>query len=1139
MKKIYINKKAFVRMFFLIMLYLCGVSRTTAFQLSVYGDSSVLSEGKWVKISVPKSGVYLITNEDLKKWGFSDPLKVNVYGYGAQRLPDVLQASRYIDDLPVVQSKKISRGVVFYAQGPESWERTNGRFRHSINPFTTEGYYFISDRELDTECVIPENGVDSDFSNVVNSFEECIYHEIDKINEGETGHLMLGEDFKYNPSQSFHFKLTDIVNEEDVWMECQFAAKTLNSSSKLSFAVNGEVLPSQSLDNIPSSTTSAYTHGKLTTTNHNFKISGDEIILGIKHISSVTVVMAHLDYICLNYIRKLKMHNGVLSFRSSDPQMLLNGATQATHVWDVTKPLEISSLKTVISGGDAKWHNEYSGLRNYVAWAEDANIPSPKFVENIANQNLHGIEVPNMVIFTNAAWKSEAERIAELHRNSADSLKVAVVVQDNVFNEFSSGSPDANAFRMMLKMLWDRSVNEASSLQYALFMGRPTYDNRHLSEEVKVLGFPTMPTWQTDKGLDDNESYTTDDVYAFLRDNSGANMGTDYYCIAVGRMPVRSVNEAKEMVDKLYRYVNESPKDEWKNQIMLIADDMDNGIHMAQTESVYGKMMGSKSGKDFFYNKVYIDAFIREGSSYPQARAKMFRLLDEGVLWWNYVGHANTTSWTGEGILSYTDMSNMYLKKYPMLYAATCDFLRWDANALSGAEVMYGNSSGGVIAAISATRPVYISNNGNLSNAIAPFILSRDDDGKYLTIGEIYRRGKNNLYDINGKKVSDRNKLRYVLMGDPAMRLAIPELVAKVDSINGIAVDSDEQKIIKSRQIVKITGHIAGIDGNIVTDFDGTINSTLYDAEKSTTSHGYTNGDDGKEVTFEEQGSKLYAGRDSVKNGRFVLKIAMPTEIANNFRPAALNMYAQSGNGLEAIGCNRDFYVYGFDELAEFDTIPPTIDYCYLNSEDFVNGDVVNESPMIIAAISDNVGINLSSSGVGHQMSLRLDDEKSYSDVSLYYTPMIGERVSGVINYPIENLADGNHTLRLKVWDTSGNSAEKTINLVVENGLAPKVIDVYSDANPAYTETNFYVRHNRPDAMMMAQIEVYDLMGRTIWKSEKTAQSDMSILGPINWNLCDMSGRRVDKGIYLYRASISTDGVHYESEVKKIAVSAQ
>ena len=283
-----------------------------------------------------------------------------------------------------------------------------------------------------------------------------------------------------------------------------------------------------------------------------------------------------------------------------------------------------------------------------------------------------------------------------------------------------------------------------------------------------------------------------------------------------------------------------------------IADDMDNGIHMAQTESVYGKMMGSKSGKDFFYNKVYIDAFIREGSSYPQARAKMFRLLDEGVLWWNYVGHANTTSWTGEGILSYTDMSNMYLKKYPMLYAATCDFLRWDANALSGAEVMYGNSSGGVIAAISATRPVYISNNGNLSNAIAPFILSRDDDGKYLTIGEIYRRGKNNLYDINGKKVSDRNKLRYVLMGDPAMRLAIPELVAKVDSINGIAVDSDEQKIIKSRQIVKITGHIAGIDGNIVTDFDGTINSTLYDAEKSTTSHGYTNGDDGKEVTFEE-----------------------------------------------------------------------------------------------------------------------------------------------------------------------------------------------------------------------------------------------------------------------------------------------
>ena len=1112
-----------------------------AFSLSSYSENSVLSEGNWVKISVPQSGVYLITNSDLQKWGFSDPSKVNVYGYGGKRLPDALNESSFIDDLPILRTQKTNKGIVFYAQGPETWSTSDGRYTHSLNPFSTEGYYFISDRETDLSAEIPETGKDLeqyDLSTAITSFTEAMFHEKDMVNHGETGHFMVGEDFKYTPSQTFKFSLPDIDNSQEVWMECGFVAKTIAANSLLTFTANGTTLPSNPSDKIQPCTESAYIHARSTTTQHSFNIANNELSLGIKISSQAALQVANLDHITLNYTRKIKLHNGSLKFRAKKPLISIDGSDNATHVWDITKPLEILSLKTSTSGNITSFRNSYTGSREYIAWSENASLPSPSFVGKISNQNLHSIPNADMVIFTVNEWSAQAERLAELHRNSEDSLNVIVVNQDMVFNEFASGSPDVNAFRKMLKMLWDRGNEASSPLKYALFFGRGTFDNRHLSSELQSLGYQTIPLWQSDKGLDDNESFCTDDIHAFLDDNSGTNMGSDIYRIAVGRIPVRSTSEAKSIVDKIYRYTNSSDKSEWKNQVLLVADDMDNGIHMEQTEEMWKLMSESESGQDFIYNKVYIDAFNREGNTYPQARAQMFRLLEEGTLWWNYIGHANTTSWTHDGLLSYTEMSNLYLKKYPFLYAATCDYLRWDGNATSGAEVMFNIPDGGIIGAISATRPVYIANNGLLSSALAPLALKRDENGKSLTIGELLQNAKNGI-SKNGATLQDRNKLRFTLMGDPAMRLDIPSSLAKVSEINGALVEQGEQAIIQARQNAIIKGCITDINNHELNNFTGIIHSTLYDAEKSTTSHGYSHDDDGKEVVFEEHGSKLYAGRDSVINGEFTIKISMPTEIANNYREATLNLYAQSDNGMEAIGCNRNFYIYGFDDSALPDTIAPVIDYLYLNHEGFVNGDVINESPMLIAQVSDNISINLSSAGVGHQMSLRLDGDKNYNDVVLYYTPIVSDISSGIINYPIENLPDGEHTIRLKVWDTSGNSPEKTVSIKVVNGIAPNMFDIYTDVNPAYTDVNFYIKHDRPDAMATVSIEVFDLMGRLVWQSSRTAQSDMFVSTPINWDLCDMVGRRVNRGIYVYKASISTNGQNFSSGARKLAVAAQ
>ena len=1122
-------------------LLLCTPFHINAFSLSTYSENSILSEGKWVKISVPRSGIYLISNSDLQNWGFNNPSKVHVFGYGGKRLPDVLSKSTFIDDLPLVQSKSTSRGIVFYAQGPESWTSdSDDKFIHSLNPFTSVAYYYLSDRNIDETNEITKIGVEVDksqLSDASTTFTESIFHEINRVNHGSTGHLFLGEDFKYTPYQTFQFSLPGIVNSDQVKMVCQFAAKTFNAATQLTFTVNGTTLSSISTDRIPSSSSSAYIHGKLTTTHHSFNISGNEILLGIKVSSQATIQMANLDYINFNYTRKIKLSNGLLKFRSNNTLNTVENATGATYIWDVTNPQKIYQLNTVATNNGVSFKNEYTGLRNYVAWNENASFPTPTFVQDIANQNIHAMSTPNMVIFTIPQWKDQANRLADLHRNSTDSLKVAVFTPDVIYNEFSSGVPDINAFRKLLKMFWDRGEVQGDKLKHALLFGRGTFDNQHLTPEMQALGYATLPLWQTDKGLDDNESFCTDDILAFLKDNSGSNMGSDSYCIGVGRIPARSVTEAKNAVDKIYRYVNNSEKGEWKNQLLMIADDMDNGIHMDQTESLLNLMNRESNSKNFIVNKLYIDAFTRESSSYPQAKTQMFRLLKEGTIWWNYIGHANTTSWTHDGLFSYTEMSTLYLKKYPFLYAATCEFLRWDAHATCGAEVMFNLTDGGTIATFSASRPVYIANNGLLTNALAPYILKRDETGRTLPIGEIVRLTKNGMFNTTGNKVSDRNKLRFSLMGDPAMRLAIPSSRINIETICGAYVDQGEQTIIQARQNVEIKGHIVDHNGKPLNDFTGTIHCTLYDAEKSTTTHGYTNGDDGKEVVFEEHGEKLHVGRYSVVNGEFTIRFSMPTEIAQNFRPGTLNLYAQADNGMEAIGCNKDLYIYGFYEGSDLDTIAPVINYLYLNHENFANGDMVNESPMLIAQVSDNVGINLSSAGVGHQMSLRLDGKKTYSDVSLYFTPMISDELSiGLIHYPVQDLPDGNHTLKLKVWDTSGNSTERSIDLFVKNGMAPSMFDVYTDANPAYNEVNFYIKHDRPDAITTVSVSVYDLMGRLVWESSRAGQSDMFTSAPLNWDLHDLSGRRVNRGIYVYRASITTDGQQYTSSSRKLAI---
>ncbi len=1138
-----LTQKYYITYIVVIMLAVLGGLHVRAFEPEAYAPSSRLAEGHWVKFKVDDDGLYILTPTQLRSWGFTDLSRVRVYGYGGRRLPLALTRSSYIDDLPEVQSQLTDRGIVFYAQGPLEPSFIAGTDIKYLrqNDYSNSGYYFVG--ESDEEARTIGSTGTAGAQTPARSYTAVSHHEQELVPvPGEAGPLLLGEDFRYTRQRTFQISAPGAI-EGEISFVTSFVSAMTGAGSSLSFSVNGEDVAYSSSDALPASSSSHYIHGNETVTTHTLeaKPRNGYYIVDMQLNQASGCNGAWLNYLSINYPAALTLENtsGHLVFTTERTQLALGGARADMTVWDVTDPMDIKKVNTTLAGNEALWTSSLTGERVYAAWQPGADLPSPRIATVIANQNLHADRDLDMVIVAPSQFTEHAMRLANMHSSSADTLQVKVVDPESIYNEFSSGVADPGGIRRYFKMLYDRGkAGDGRPLRYAILMARTALDNRGLTSAAP--DYPAIPSWMPDEvraSLSDNEGYCTDDITAMLDDNSGLSIRTDKLSIALGRMPVITTDEAREVVDKAIQYALGARKSSWKHRYMFLADDQDNSIHMKQTEKMISEFENADR-QQHLVRKVYLDAYPFVGSTYPEARSAMYRYLDEGVVWWNFIGHASTTGWTGENMLSYTDLNNLYLRHWPFIYAATCDFMRLDGTRITGGEILYKERYGGAIGIISAVRPVYISDNGLLSSAMGRALAQRDSEGRLLTPGEIYRTAKNDLRDNAGLPVGDTNRLRYCFIGDPALRLAMPSNIVRVDEIGGVSSDSDEQAVMPALGRIPVKGSVTDPDGNVLSDFNGVVMVEIFDAERSRVT--LASRDESSEEPFEDYGERLYCGSVEVKGGRFSLTAAMPLETSQNFRPGAMSLYAYSTeDDTEAVGLARNFYVYGYDESAPADDKAPVIESMVLNHSTFASGDVVNQSPMMIAEVRDDVGLNMSNVGVGHQMTATLDGTKTFTDLSFYFTPLSDGTPGGVINYPFEDLQPGNHTLSLRVWDTAGNSATREVDFFVQENMAPKIYDVYTDANPASTQANFYLSHDQPDNMLTVTVTVYNLMGRPLWSGTSKGRSDMFLTVPVTWDLTDGGGRRVGRGIYLYRASITADGQTYETASRRIAVTAQ
>ncbi len=1115
-----------------------------ALEPDFYAQNSKLASGKWVKISVTESGIYEITADDIRSWGLgSDLTQIHVFGYGGAPLNEKMGGNNYADDLPQMPIVRTGDRILFYGQGPLTWNSLSDAINHVQvqHPYAKSGTYFVTNdsRFSDIEIKKADNEPVGD---VVSTYVERLYHEEELVNPGETGRVFLGESFTSGKTQTFKFDLDGKVAGSNVNVYTIFAAKTKGASSTITHFVNGEEQSSTNNDVISPVADATHEHYIYNNSIKVFPLEGTtDLNYTIGYSCPGTVMLARLNHITVNYERQLAMKSGKLAFGFSkvdvNSRYRITGSSGTTRVWDVTLPFSPVQMNAVVADGAVTFTPSSGGRREFIAFDESVSYPRPKWVGDVANQDIHGMETPDMIILAPSAYLEQANRVAELHEQ-VDGFRVLVLDHEKVFNEFSSGTRDAMAYRRLCKMFYDRGESsDGHRLGYLLLFGCGSYDNRLISSSATTaLGYPSLLTWQSESSSHENTSITSDDYFAILDDDSGI-AHKDKLSIAVGRFPVKSVSEARTVVNKLVKYVTTPDYGSWKNQVLVVADDENDGDHMIQSDWFISSAR-SNGGENMIFNRVFTDAFngVSQGGArnYPDARNKLFSSLKEGTLWWNYIGHASTQNWTAEGLMMRSDVeTQLYYRHLPVLYAATCEFSRFDNTILSSGEHIFLNANGGAIAVLCPARLAFIRENGWFSDTLGNYVFSPDPKGLPRRIGDMFRLAKNSI------SASSDNYRRFFVLGDPAMRLAYAPYSAQVETINGKPVGEGEMPVFKAREQIEFSGKIVDWKGEMATDFDGTIISTLFGPEQSVTTHGY--GEEGSQYTYLDRPNRLAINVDTVKNGRFTVRVIIPSEVNNeydDYSPSLINLYAyDSRDSIEAKGGNSDFCIFGYEDEQVADTIGPDIIVMGLNDPAFVDGSDVNESPLLLATIADESGVNFSSAGIGHNMTLTLDGTNSYTDLVSYYTPMFVEQgTMGDINYQLNDLSPGLHTLRLRVWDVYNNVSEKTITFNVVKGLAPEIDDVYATSNPASVETSFYVRHNRPEAVVSVSIEVYDLMGRMVWNTTQSGRSDMYKSTPVTWDLTDMSGRRVPRGIYIYRATISTDGIKEATKSKKLAV---
>ena len=1121
-----------------------------------YASNSVLKTGDWYRFNVSQTGIHIITYNNLVTLGINpasiDPRNIRIYGNGGTMLSENNAVYKY-DDL---QENAIfiygeNDGVfnsgdyiLFYAKGPSYWiaDTINKIYRHQINKYSVTSAYFITTSLGTGKRIQSVSGLSLPADYVVTEFDDFAFHELDSVNLIKSGREFYGELFDVKTSYSFDFNFPNAVPSSVMKLNTSLLARSVGYSTSFKIFANSTNIATVPISACSPSYTAPYANISISQNTIN-PINTLNIRIDYNKGANSSAI-GWLDYIEINAKRNLSFVYGQLPFRNMSSigkgitEFIVGNTNSNTIFWDVTNFIDPKRINVTLNGSNSQFRFKTDSLMDFVAF-DGSSFYSISPVGKIPNQNLHGLPQTDMIIVSYPDFIGQAERIANMHRNQ-DNLSVIITTPNQIYNEFSSGNQDVTAIKHFMKMFYDRAgTNTALQPKYLLLFGDASYD--FLNRVPDNTNF--VPIYQTENSLDPTSSFATDDYFAFLDDFESGAYG-NLMDLSVGRLSVKTIEDATAITNKILNYTANSDLalsnnscagysgtisnfGDWRNVVCLVADDNDGGENFLAESEVIAKLIDTVYC-NYNLDKIYLDAFLQVSTPGGQRSAEcndaINKRVEKGALIINYIGHGGEIGWAHESILGVSDINN-WSNRYntPMFITATCEFSRCDdPGRISAGEYVLINPNGGGVALFTTSRLAWSGSNSALNTTFFKYVFEKIS-GNYYRMGEVVKKSKNSF----GCPSVISN---FLLLGDPALKLAYPKFNVVTSSINNqpLAGISDTLKALSK---VTIKGYIADVNGVKQTNFNGIIIPIVFDKQVINT----TLGSDGPPQQFNSQKNIVFKGKITVSNGDFSFTFVVPKDIVYAYGKGKISYYSSNGN-MDANGYYKNFIVGGNSNNPITDNIGPEIKI-YLNDTRFVSGGVTSKDPVLLTYLSDSAGLNTVGNGIGHDIAAVLDDitEKTYV-LNDYYESELNTYQKGIIKYPFKNLSTGSHKLKIKAWDVYNNSSESEIEFVVAESAELALTHVLNYPNPFTTYTEFWFEHNQPCCGLDVQIQIFTITGKLVKTISTNVETNGFRADPIPWDGTDDFGDRIGKGVYIYKLRVKSNKGLYADKIEKLVL---
>ncbi len=1103
------------------------------------GDSP-LAQGDWYRMEVGESGIYKIDQSFLSKAGISSSSigninSIRIFGNGGRELPEDLTAARPngIEEIPRLVVDKNANGVfdsddyvLFYGKSTRGWDYApqEKTFHHYLNHYTETNVYFMTfsgaarGRNMDSLVSTSVAGAykPTDFPGKL-----CVEHEL--FNLVNSGRQWVGDQFNnattVNP---FVNSLPGFVPTKPMLYRFAFFSSS-TSTDEFDVQENGTALgsiPMYNIDVASITDVKAY-QAPVAEYTRIGTLPNDRSVVRIQFVTRNSAAEGWLDWFEILYAHRFEADNDSLLFTSPDTTAVVEYtvskfSSRDISVFDVTDHKNVKQVTNLaFDQADASLARfqvpqTAGSVRAFIAVGPNG-FRTAANVKRVTNSNLHGLSGGvDFVILSPLDFLPDAERL-RTHREQTDQLRSLVVNLDQVYNEFSSGIVDPVAIRDFLKYT---QTTWSVKLQYVLLFGAGSYDYKNI---LKLSNRNWVPPYET---LESNEQISTlasDDYYVFL------DPSVQQISLPIGRLPLRSTDDAKNVVDKIITYDTSRSFDSWRNRITFAADDGltttgdDGVIHTDQSERL-AALTPDSFNKEKIFIVQYPTVNTSTGRTKPTANVAIDEAINRGTVILNWTGHGNTQQWAHEKVFSVDqDFPLINNKgKFFFLVAATCDFARYDnPKEVSAGEQLILMAGRGAVGEVTADRVVYSDQNAYLNQRFYQHLFQSDNQGRSVRLGDAMWQTKQELNSTNDQK--------HHLLADPTMRLAVPHASVAIDSVNG--ENQFALVIVGALGKVRVRGTLKKYTGTPLGSIQGRAILEAYDSKRKVPVPEW--GD----YSFITNGSLIYRGEVSVRNGQVQGAFPIPKDVSYADDRSRIDIYAWN-DSTDASGFTENLSISG-TATASIDTAGPTMNL-YLQDESFRPGDVVSPDAELIVNLTDSSGINTSTAGIGHKLEATLDGSQRSIDLTNYYRGNLDTYQSGQVRYPFSELAEGRHTLLVKAWDIYNNASSAETNFEVHSSSQLSIYNVFNFPNPFARSTTFTFQRSSTDPIDV-EIKLYTVAGRLIQTLEAPSITDRFVQIP--WDGRDRDGSELANGVYLYRVIAKSFDKSSSSEaLGKIAI---